>query len=122
MGPFPLPPHALEALRDFIRRNKVLPPGAQHIEGSLMHQVAAALTPEGKLRAWVDANYAPVPIKEKDSGSKLDALYSAYFAAAPPVHAKPLGKILFAKMLTSVCAGVGPHKNSTGSAHVYLLR
>jgi hypothetical protein len=112
----------LEALRDFIRRNKVLPPGAQHIEGSLMHQVAAALTPEGKLRAWVDANYAPVPIKEKDSGSKLDALYSAYFAAAPPVHAKPLGKILFAKMLTSVCAGVGPHKNSTGSAHVYLLR
>jgi hypothetical protein len=62
----------LESLRDFRRRNCVLPPGAQQIEGSLMHQAAAAQTPEGKLRAWVEEHYSHVPLREKDTGTKLE--------------------------------------------------
>ena len=113
----------LEALRDFRRRNCVLPPGAQHIEGSLMHQAMVAQTPEGKLRAWVDESYTHVPLREKDTGTKLEVLYAAYTLAAPPVHAKVLGKILFGKMLNAVFPNIGPHKNSTHTATgFYLLR
>jgi hypothetical protein len=112
----------LEALRDFRRRNCVLPPGAQQIEGSLMHQAVVAQTPEGKLRAWVEEHYSHVPLREKDSGTKLDALYTAYTATVPPVHAKMLGKILFGKMLNGVFPNIGPHKNTTSSGFTYLLR
>jgi hypothetical protein len=113
----------LEALRDFRRRNCVLPPGAQQIEGSLMHQAVVAQTPEGKLRAWVEEHYEHVPLREKDSGTKLDALYTAYTTAAPPVHAKLLGKILFGKMLNAVFPNIGPHKNSACTVSgIYLLR
>jgi hypothetical protein len=111
----------LEALRDFRRRNCVLPVGAQLIEGSLMHQEAVAQTPEGKLRAWVESSYTHVSLREKDTGTKLEALHSAYVSANPPVHMKMLGKILFANMIKALYAGIGPHKNS-GSALVYLLR
>ena len=52
-----------------------------------------------QLGAWVDARYTHVPLREKDTGTKLEALYGAYVAASPPVHAKVLGKILFGKML-----------------------
>jgi hypothetical protein len=69
----------LEALRDFRRRNCVLPVGAQQIEGSLMHQEVVAQTPEGRLRAWVESNYTHVPLREKDTGTKLvAALFGAY--------------------------------------------
>jgi hypothetical protein len=113
----------LEALRSFIRGNKRLPPGAQQIEGSLMHQVAAAQTPEGKLRAWVDANYTLVPLREKDTGTKLEALYAAYISATPPVHARVLGKTTFGKMLSAVYAGIGPHRNGACTVSgLYLLR
>ncbi len=105
----------LEALRDFRRCNCVLPPGAQQIEGSLMHQAAVAQTPEGKLRAWVDENYTHVPLREKDAGTKLEVLYAAYTAAQPPVHAKVLGKILFGKMLNAVFPNIGPHVDSTST-------
>jgi hypothetical protein len=37
-----------------------------------------------------------------DSGTRLEAIYAAYTACAPPVHARVLGKILFAKMLNAV--------------------
>jgi len=93
---------------------------SEHTEGSFANRAVIAQTPEGKVRAWVDANYTLVPLKEKDSGTKLDALFGAYTTASPPVHAKPLGKILFTKMLNAVCAGVGPHRNSTGSAQHLL--
>ena len=66
----------LEALRDFRRRSCVLPLGAQQIEGSLMHQEVVAQTPEGKLRAWVEEHYSHVPLREKDTGTKLEALYA----------------------------------------------
>jgi hypothetical protein len=112
----------LEALRDFRRRNCVLPPGAQQIEGSLMHQACVAQTPEGKLRAWVEEHYSHVPMREKDTGTKLDSLYTAYVAAAPPVHAKILGKIKLGRMLNAVYPNVGPHRTTTGAAEVYLLR
>ena len=113
----------LEALRDFRRRNCVLPPGAQQIEGSLMHQAVVAQTPEGKLRAWVEEHYSHVPLREKDSGTKLEALYAAYTSASPPIHAKMLGKILFAKMLNAVYPNIGPHKNTNHTANgLYLLR
>jgi hypothetical protein len=112
----------LEALRDFRRRNCVLPPGAQQIEGSLMHQAVVAQTPEGKLRAWVEEHYSHVPLREKDSGTKLEVLHTAYASAIPPVHAKILGKILFAKLLDSAYPGVGPHRGSDGSKGIFLLR
>ena len=112
----------LEALRDFRRRNCVLPPGAQQIEGSLMHQAVVAQTPEGKLRAWVEDNYSHVPLREKDTGTKLEALYTAYTSCVPPSHQKILGKILFAKLLNVVYPNVGPHKNTSSTGFTYLLR
>ncbi len=88
-----------------------------------MHQAAVAQTPEGKLRAWVEDNYAHVPLREKDTGTKLEALYAAYTLAAPPVHPKILGKILFGKMLNAVFPNVGPHKNGACTVSgLYLLR
>ena len=66
---------------------------------SNMHQAAVAPeTPESKLRAWVDARYVHVPLREKDGGTKLTVLYAAYAASSPPVHAKVLGRNTFAKM------------------------
>jgi phage/plasmid-associated DNA primase len=113
----------LEALRDFRRRNCVLPVGAQQIEGSLMHQEVVAQAPEGRLRSWVEANYMHVPLREKDTGTKLDVLYSAYMAASPPVHQKSLGKIKLAAMLSAVYPGIGPHRNGAGTVSgLYLLR
>ena len=79
-------------------------------------------TPEGKLRAWVEANYTRIPLREKDSGAKLEALYTAYATCLPPVHAKLLGKIKFGRMLNDVYAHIGPHRTTTGAAEVYLLR
>jgi hypothetical protein len=113
----------LEALRDFRRRNCVLPIGAQQIEGSLMHQEVVAQTPEGRLRSWAESNYTHVPLREKDTGTKLEALFGAYIAAAPPVHQKLLGKTTFGKMLGAVYPGIGPHKNGQGNVSgLYLLR
>jgi hypothetical protein len=88
-----------------------------------MHQEVVAQTPEGKLRAWVEEHYSHVPLREKDTGTKLEALYATYASCAPPVHAKVLGKILFAKLLNSVYPNIGPHKNTTHTANgIYLLR
>jgi hypothetical protein len=112
----------LEALRDFRRRNCVLPVGAQQIEGSLMHQELVAQTPEGRLRAWVESNYTHVPLREKDTGSKLEALHTAYASAAPPVHQKLLGKTTFGKLLCTVYPGVGPYRGSAGETGIFLLR
>ena len=75
-------------------------------------------SPEDKLRAWVKAN----PLREKDSGAKLEALYTAYTTCLPPVHAKLLGKIKFGRMLNDVYAHIGPHRTTMGAAEVYLLR
>ena len=112
----------LEALRDFRRRNCVLPPGAQQIEGSLMHQAVIAQTPEGKLRTWVEESFSHVPLREKDTCTKLETLYAAYTACTPPVHSKMLGKTTFGKMLNAVYPNVGPHKNTTSTVFLYLLR
>ena len=113
----------LEALRDFRRRSCVLPPGAQQIEGSLMHQAVVAQTPEGKLRAWVEEHYSHVPLREKDSGTKLEALYATYASCAPPVHTKVLGRNTFAQMLNAVYTNIGPHQTSLSDrSRVYLLR
>lgn len=80
-------------------------------------------SPEGRLRAWVEHNYAHVPLREKDSGIKLDSLYTAYTTTVPAVHARPLGKILFAKMLNTIYQNIGPYRNSAGTVSgLYLLR
>ncbi len=63
-----------------------------------------------------------MPLREKDSGSKLEALYTAYATASPPVHTKLLGKILFGRMMNGIYAHVGPYRTTTGAAEVYLLR
>ena len=112
----------LEWLRACRACEMALPPGAQQLEGSLMHQAAVAQTPEGKLRAWVEEHYTHVPLREKDTGAKLEALYAAYTTAAPPVHTKQLGRNTFAKMLNEVYPNIGPHKISSTSGFVYLLK
>lgn len=80
-------------------------------------------TPEGKLRAWVEQHYRHVPLREKDNGTKLEALYASYFSTAPPVHTKPLGRNTFAKMLISIYPCVGPHRNLANTVSgIFLLR
>ena len=47
----------------------------EHTAGSYANLAVASQTPEwAKLRACVDESYAPVPLKEKDSGTKLEVL------------------------------------------------
>ena len=87
------------------------------------HQEAVAQTPEGRLRAWVESNYTHVPLREKDTGTKLEALFGAYTSASPPVHQKPLGRNKLAAMLSAVYVGIGPHKNSSSTVNgLFLLR
>ena len=109
----------LEALREFRKLKFVLPPGAQHIEGSLMHQSAAAQTPEGKLRGWVEQNYTH--IADKDKGTKLKDLYEAYSTAVPSVHQKTLQKRRFGEMMCSLFPGIGPHTNRAGTIQGLFL-
>jgi hypothetical protein len=81
-----------------------------------------AQTPECKLRAWVEKNFTHVPLREKDTGTTLEALYSSYTSAVPAVHAKVAGRNTFAKMLESTYVGIGPHRGSDGCKGIYLLR
>ena len=99
-------------------------PRAQHAREQPVSAVQQAPgSPEDRLRAWVEEHYAHVPLREKDKGTKLEPLYTAYATSAPPVHAKVLGKILFAKMLNSVFPNIGPHKNGACTVSgLYLLR
>ena len=79
--------------------------------------------PEAKLREWVEANYAHVPLREKDRGTKLEALYAAYVAASPPVHAKLLGRNTIGRMLNEIYPNIGPYRNSAGTVSgLYLLK
>jgi hypothetical protein len=81
------------------------------------------VTSEVKLRAWVEGHYVHVPLREKDTGTKLEALYGAYFSAAPPVHTKPLGRNKFAAMLSAVFPNIGPHRNKESTIKsLYLVR
>ena len=83
---------------------------------------ASVPTPGEKLRTWIDARYSRIPLREKDTGTKLEALHAAYCAASPPVHSKILGKILFGKLLNTIYPNIGPHKNCAGSSLMYLFR
>lgn len=75
------------------------------------------------LRSWVESNYAHLPLREKDTGTKLEALYGAYVSTAPPVHMKLLGRNKFAAMLSAVYQNIGPHKSTRGTVGgLYLLR
>jgi len=89
-----------------------LPQGAQR----------APALPVTQLRAWVDEHYTRISLREKDTGTKLGALYAAYTAAVPPVHAKLLGRNMFAQMLERMYVGVGPHRGSDGCKGLYLLQ
>jgi hypothetical protein len=78
---------------------------------------------EDKLRAWVESKYTHMELRDKDRGTKLEALHSAYMRARPPVHTRQLGKINFARMLSTVYPGIGPHKNGACTVSgLYLLR
>jgi hypothetical protein len=78
---------------------------------------------EEQLRSWVESNYTHIPLRAKDTGTKLEWLFAAYTSAAPPVHPKLLGRNKFAAMLGAVYHGVGPHRNTAGSVNgLYLLR
>ena len=80
------------------------------------------LLQETCLRAWVESKYIHVPLREKDTGSKLEALYAMYASCVPPVHSKALGRNTFGKMLNSIYRGVGPHRGAAGETGKYLLR
>ena len=85
--------------------------------------LAVSWDEKDRLRSWVESNYTKVPLKEKDTGTKLEGLFSAYASATPPVHVKQLGKIKLAQMLSAVYPGIGPHRNGAGTASgIYLLR
>ena len=78
---------------------------------------------EACLRSWVESKYARIPLREKDTGSKLEALHPTYATAVPQVHAKLMGKTTFGKMLSAVYPGVGPHRNGACTVSgLYLLR
>ena len=110
----------VEGLREFRVRDEVLPPGAQTIVGTLAHQALVGQTPEGKMRAWVEGHLEHVPMGEKDNGMRLEELHGEYVRAG--VHPKALGKTTFAAMLRGIFPGIGPHKNTSSSAFLYLLR
>ena len=74
------------------------------------------------MRSWVESSYTHVPLREKDAGSKLEALHITYATAAPHVHARLLGKTTFGKMLVSVYPGIGPYRGSSGETGLFLLR
>jgi hypothetical protein len=113
----------LEWLRAFKANGLKLEAGDEHTAGSYANRAVAAQTPEGKLREWVEEHYTHVPLKEKDTGTKLEAIYAAYVATAPPVHTKALGRNTFAKLLSSIYPNVGPHKNSNHTVSgLFLLR
>ena len=77
---------------------------------------------EASLRSWVEANYAHIPLREKDRGAKLEALHTTYATAVPQVHARILGKTTFGRMLVAVYPGIGPHRGSSGETGLFLLR
>jgi hypothetical protein len=110
----------VQGLREFRARRCILPPGAQSVAGSLAHQALVAQTPEGKLRAWVEGHLEHVPMGEKDTGMRLEELHGEYVRAG--VHPKALGKTNFAAMLRAIFPVIGPHKNTSSSAFLYLLR
>jgi phage/plasmid-associated DNA primase len=113
----------LEWLRAFKACEMELPPGDEHTVGSYANRAVALQTPEGKLREWVEDHYVHVPLREKDTGTKLEALYAAYTACMPPVHAKVLGRNTFGKMLSAVWPNIGPHKNGACTVSgLYLIR
>ena len=85
--------------------------------------LSEVVAPEAKLRAWVEEHYVHVPLREKGTGTKLEALYASYFSTAPPVHTKPLGRNKFAAMLNAVYQNIGPHRNKENTVtSLYLLR
>ena len=85
--------------------------------------LAVSWDEKDRLRSWVESNYTHIPLREKDTGTKLNALFSAYASATPPVHQKLLGKTTFGKMLGAVYPGIGPHKNGAGTVSgLFLLR
>ena len=113
----------LEWLRAFKACEMSLPPGDEHTEGSYANRAVALQTPEGKLMEWIEEHYTLVLMCEKDSGTKLEALYGAYTSATPPVHSKILGRNTFARMIGAAYAGIGPHKSTKGTVGgLYLLR
>ncbi len=85
--------------------------------------VCCTASPRAQLRTWVDAHYTRIPLRAKNTGTKLMDLYAAYAAAQPPVHAKMLGKTTFGKMLNAVFPNIGPHTNGIHTVSgIYLLK
>ena len=99
---------------------------AHHAPCDAQRVASSTRSPEAQLaqlRAWIESKYTHVPLRERDTGTKLEALHTAYTLAAPPVHAKVLGKNTFGKMLNSVFPNIGPYKNTTCTVSgIYLLR
>lgn len=70
---------------------------------------------EPDLRDWIESNYTRIPLREKDTGTKLETLFGAYASANPPVHLRLLGRNKFAAMLNSIFPNIGPYRNTTNT-------
>jgi hypothetical protein len=80
-------------------------------QGPRKRRAYRACRPTGP-RAVHQSNYTHIPLRAKDTGTKLERLFASYTSAAPPVHQRQLGKILFCKMLQGIYPGIGPHKKT----------
>ena len=99
------------------------PSPAQERLTSAPSAVAPLVAPDERLRAWVEEHYVHVPLREKDTGTKLHTLYTAYASATPPVHMMILGRNTFGKMLSALWPNIGPHRNGAATiSGLYLLR
>jgi hypothetical protein len=130
---FTLTHEEARALFDIVARVAVGPQHGPHAAMDhrepvqLAHAAArvagVSVSAEQQLRSWVESNYTHIPLRAKDTGTKLERLFASYTSAAPPVHQRQLGKILFCKMLQGIYPGIGPHKNAASTVSgLYLLR
>jgi hypothetical protein len=91
------------------------PPGDQHTVGSFANKAVASQTTEGKVRAWVEANYTHVT--EPRHGTKLKLIYEAYRAHSA---AHTLGRNELAAFLKALYPAIKHRCAKEGD--IYLIR
>lgn len=86
--------------------------------------LSEVVAPEGKLRAWVEEHYVHVPLREKGTGTKLEALYASYFFhGAAGAHEAPRPKTSSPPCSTPSTRTLAPIEiRRTRVTSLYLLR
>ena len=108
----------IEWLRDFKASGLDLPPGDQHTTGSFANRAIASQTPEGKVRAWVEANYTHV--SDPKDGTKLKLIYEAYRAHNSTQATSTMGRNELAACLKALYPTIKHRCAREGD--IYLLR